>query len=158
MKRLLLYMCVLAVLVLTNISCHDSSGNVAPPDDCSGDIQTAQLNTTISYTAAYTLKSPKAAGDCTTLYRLYFRWADPAKRADGKPPMVMTLDPPPPSGYDVIPQEASDGWWGVSFAPTPTSNTGNTTVFSITAIQSPVGLPDDSVQIQGSIRYLIAPN
>ena len=168
MKRSYVFFLLLLVSSFIGSSCHTTSTGQISIDDCDGALQQLKSAVTLSNKASgtgeWSTETDPEAGDCTTLYYVWYRstnsasWTDPAG-----PDVIFTFSPtgfpPSPQRFSGTPPGASgsEGWWQISFAPTPpTTQTGNTTKYKITATLS--AIENDDVEVHTMISYRHSPN
>jgi hypothetical protein len=169
MKRSYGLFFALLTLAFTSTSCHVNDKGDASIDDCDGDLLQAYDHTTLSELtgghSSWSTETPLAAGDCTTLYYVWFRYFGTDNQKDPNPPAV-SFDfipttgglPPSPQQFGGTPPGApgKGGWWLVSFAPTPNSETGNKTQYRIYAKLKDNAI--DDVEVYTQISYRHSPN
>jgi hypothetical protein len=161
----------LLLMALTGFSsgCHVNDKSEVSLDDCDGELLHARDSTTLEIGdpthEKWTTTSPKAAGSCTTLYQVWYRWVSDVRAAESSPPPVAFTFSPTRSSITVekfsgrppgFGASSDKGWWIISFSPSPTSESGNTTTFTIKAILDPFVTED--VKVYTDILYRHSPN
>jgi hypothetical protein len=169
MRRSFGLVLLLAGLAFATGSCLVTDKNDVSLDDCDGELLHAQDSTLLSVVknnSSWTTQTPAAAGSCTTIFHVWYRWNSDIDAQSPYPPNVSFTFLP--AGDSIIPQkfsgrpplagadESDKGWWLVSYAPSPTSGSGNTTVFRIFARLDPNAT--EGVFVYTDILYRHSPN
>jgi len=160
---------LLLALALTS-SCHVNDKSEVVLDDCDGDLLRAKDSTTLSSLnkRSWDTSTDTAAGSCTTIYHVWFRWAHDvdAQNSPDPPDVFFSFIPSArdtvikptrfsgkPPGFGAT---SDKGWWMLSVPPAPTTKSGNTTPFHIYATLDQ--LADDDVEVYTEILYRHSPN
>src|SRR5437762_13497128 len=97
MRRYLWFFLLFFGMALSGNTCKKATDVADTPDDeCGGAVHRPQQHTVMHLDEGpFVMTTEAAAGDCTTLYWLWFRWASAERRAtDGNPPTIEYLFDP----------------------------------------------------------------